>query len=52
MAKTILTLSVRFAWWVFPYLCGVRLRSLLTGREPNYQRVARIVERGMRIKTE
>ena len=52
MAKTTLTLRVRFAWWVVPYLYGVRLCRILTGRDPNYQRVTRAVERGMRISTE
>ena len=52
MAKIVLTLSVRFAWWVLPYLYGMRLCCMLTGAEPDFQRVARVVERGMRIKTE
>lgn len=52
MAKTLLTLSVRFAWWVNPYLYGVRLCCILTGLEPDYERVARVVERGVRINTE
>jgi len=52
MEKVVLTLIVRSAWWVLPYLYGIRLRCMLTGAEPNYQRVARVVERGMRIKTE
>lgn len=52
MAKIVLTLSVRFAWRVLPYLYGTRLCCMLTGAEPDFQRVARVVERGMRIKTE
>jgi hypothetical protein len=52
MAKTVLTMRVRFAWWVTPYLAGVRLCCMLTGREPDYQRVARAVNLGMRITAE
>ncbi|KCB33752.1 hypothetical protein L541_4888 [Bordetella hinzii CA90 BAL1384] len=51
MAK-ICSLRVRFSWWVNPYLAGVRLFAIMTGREPNYQRVARVVERGIYIKAE
>lgn len=49
MAKTVLTLRVRFAWWVTPYLYGVRLCCMLSCREPDYQRVARVVSLGMCI---
>jgi hypothetical protein len=41
-------LSVRFAWWVMPYVQSVALFAHLTGLEPDYARVARTVARGTR----
>lgn len=52
MAKGGFIFRIRYAWWVFPYLYGVRLWCMLMGCEPNYQRVARVVERGIYIKAE
>lgn len=46
MAITTVTMSIKFAWWVKPYLCGVLLMSRLTGLQPDPDRVGAWVKRG------
>lgn len=47
MALNTVTVSIKVAWWVKPYLCGVLLTSCLTGRQPDPDRVGAWVQRGM-----
>lgn len=44
------TVTIRVAWWVKPYLCGVLLTAWLTGRQPDPDRVGAWVQRGMTMK--
>lgn len=50
MARSTLTVTIRMAWWVKPYLCGVLLTAWLTGRQPDPDRVGAWVQRGMTMK--
>lgn len=50
MALTTVTISIKVAWWVKPYLCGVLLMSRLTGLQPDPDRVGAWVQRGMIMK--
>ena len=45
-------LSVHIAWWVIPYLYGVRIMSALTGLEPDMDKVMYWVERGLSVRVE
>ncbi|WP_273861937.1 hypothetical protein [Pseudomonas sp. LA5] len=47
MARSTLTVTIRMAWWVKPYLYGVLLTARLTGRQPDPDRVGAWVQRGM-----
>jgi hypothetical protein len=49
MSTTSITVSIKLAWWVNPYLTGVRIMSELTGLEPDYDRVVATVLRGIKI---
>lgn len=51
MAKHELTLTVRVAWWLRTYLHCVAFTSKLTGLEPDWQRVAGWVSRGVTVKS-
>ena len=44
-----ITIKVRFAWWVRWYISGVALCSLLTGLEPDMEKVKAKVKKGARI---
>lgn len=51
MASTCrLIVTIRMAWWLKPYLCGVLLMSRLTGLQPDPDRVGAWVARGMTMK--
>jgi hypothetical protein len=52
MAKTTMTLTIKRAWWVLPYLYGVQLFSEATGMEPDYDKVAATCLRGMSVEIE
>ncbi len=45
-----LIVTIRLAWWVKPYLCGVLLMSRLTGLQPDPDRVGAWVRRGTMMK--
>jgi len=45
-----MTIKVRIAWWVRWYISGVALCSLLTGLEPDMEKVKATVMKGVRIK--
>lgn len=52
MAKTTMTLTVRRAWWVLPYLYGVQLFSEATGMELDYEKVAATCLRGIFVRVD
>jgi hypothetical protein len=45
-----MTIKVRIAWWVRWYISGVALCSLLTGLEPDMEKVKATAMKGVRIK--
>lgn len=49
MATTNITLSIESAWWVMPYIYGVQLFSELTGLDPDYDKVAATIARGLEV---
>jgi len=44
-----MTIKVRIAWWVRWYISGVALCSLLTGLEPDMEKVKARVIKGVRL---
>ena len=44
-----MTIKVRIAWWVRWYISGVALCSLLTGLEPDMEKVKAKVMKGVRL---
>lgn len=51
MASASITLTVRVAWWVRPYIRAVALFSRMTGLTPDVEKVSRTARRGLRIVT-
>lgn len=49
MNKITITLRVKFAWWVRPYLAAIEIFSLFTGMTPDFNKVAATVIRGARV---
>ncbi|MBK3444123.1 hypothetical protein [Pseudomonas lactis] len=49
MAATNITLSIKRAWWVMPYIYGVQLFSELTCLNPDYDKVAATIARGLEV---
>jgi hypothetical protein len=45
-------ITVHRAWWLSLYLRGVVLLAVLKGREPNYDKVARVIRRGLSTSIE
>lgn len=41
--------TIRIAWWVRWYISGVALRSLLTGLEPDMEKVKATAMKGVRL---
>lgn len=50
MATTQITLHVRFAWWLKPYMCGVIVLAFLTRRPPDMERVVQRISRALKIE--
>ena len=46
-----MVVRVHVAWWLGVYLCGLMFVHRLTGAEPDWDKVSRIVELAVRIKT-
>lgn len=44
-----MTIKVRIAWWVRWYISGVALCSLVTGLEPDMEKVKARVIKGVRL---
>jgi hypothetical protein len=49
MAQCSITLDVKVAWWVRPYIQTVAIFAALTGLQPDAKKVARTVTRGVRV---
>lgn len=52
MAEHRITVRVRFAWWLWPYLRSVALFAWMTGLEPDFDKVERMIRRAMRTHIE
>lgn len=50
MASRGLTLTVRTAWWLPLYIHSIKWFYVLTGREPDWDKVQRVVLKGMKLK--
>ena len=48
-AKATLTLTVRVAWWVRPYIQSVALFTTLTGMTPDLEKAQRTMLRGIKV---
>lgn len=42
--------TIHTAWWLGPYIAGIRLMILLTSQEPNWERVEFWVRKAIQIK--
>jgi hypothetical protein len=47
MARVTLTVAPRWRWWFRFYLAALRLSVVVTGMEPNWQRVESWIRRGL-----
>ena len=50
MATMNMKISVKRAWWLKPYCFGVAAMSALTGREPDWAKVTRMIDRAITAK--
>ena len=50
MANNTLSVEISFAWWIYPYLIGVRYFALLTGLEPDMAKVERCCYKAIRMR--
>ena len=50
MVRSTLTLSVKVAWWVKPYINAVSMFSALTGLDPDLDKIAALVFRGVKME--
>lgn len=44
------SMRIRLAWWLQAYLGSVALMSRMTGLEPDWGKMARIVASGVRVE--
>ena len=51
MAQCSITLTVRVAWWVRPYIQSVAIFAFLTGMTPDPKKIAKTVMRGVTVRT-
>ena len=45
-----LTVKVKVAWWLRPYLSVLSFFCLLTGAEPNWAKLSRVVDRAVKLR--
>lgn len=43
-------IKVKLAWWLKPYIWGVATVSMLTGCEPDWAKVERVIKRAIRMR--
>ena len=48
--KPDVTITVHFRWWLMPYLRLLAMACQVSGREPDWNLLARIVERGTVVR--
>lgn len=44
-----LNVRIRFAWWFKPYVYGLAAMAAITGREPDWTRVNRVIDRAVQL---
>lgn len=50
MAEFSVTITIRYAWWVKPYLCALQFFVDFTGLEPDTEKAADLIaRRGMTV---
>ncbi|MFB9242375.1 hypothetical protein IV454_16315 [Massilia antarctica] len=47
---TTISLKVRKAWWLMPYLRALALFHVLTCTEPNWARIKRLIRKGVTVE--
>lgn len=50
MAQMNMKISVKRAWWLTPYFYGLATVAAITGREPDWGKVGRMIDRGITAK--
>lgn len=50
MSTPSIQIDVTFAWWLQPWIKAVVFFAVVTGSEPDWAKVQRMVTRAMRIK--
>jgi hypothetical protein len=50
MSDKQMTVEVRFAWWLRPWLGALAFFCVLTGAAPDMDKVARTVRRAVRVR--
>lgn len=45
-----LTIVIKQAWWLKPYLYGIAIIGALSGREPDWDKVQVWIDRSMRME--
>jgi hypothetical protein len=50
MAQTTIRIKARIAWWVRPYVECVVLWAKLSGREPDMDKVYRLIYKGVHVE--
>lgn len=50
MAASSITVTVKVAWWVNPYIGAVNVFAAMTGMTPDFEKVAATVMRGVKIR--
>lgn len=50
MASMTLTACITYQWWVKPYLNACVMFAWLTGMEPDFEKIANTVFKGIKLK--
>lgn len=50
MTEASVTVSVRFAWWLRPYLAALGFFCAMHGTLPDWNKLERVVQRAVRVK--
>lgn len=50
MAQCSITITVKVAWWVRPYISSLALIARVTGLRPDPDRVQRVLMRGVTVR--
>lgn len=52
MARIEITMKIKFAWWLKPYLYALAVIHAVRGTEPEWEKITRVCERAMRVRVE